>query len=339
MARINGMEDAQLVGYGLVVGLNGTGDGSRTTFTIKSIVNMLRNLGVSVDESTLRVRNVAAVMVTANLKPFVKRGSRIDVNVSSLGDARSIEGGTLLMTPLQSTDGETYAVAQGQISVGGLTVRDAKLRQRLTRNHVLSGNIPNGALVKEEVKYKKIGTQDIFWSLETPDFTSAVEMADAINNIFPNVAKAQDASTIRVQIPNRFANDVMGFISRTENVKFKVDAVAKVILNERTGTVVSGSDVTISEIAISHGNININIDIKDEVSQPNSISGGVTEAVSNETVQIDEDKGEVKILPDVTNVRDMAAALNSLGVSPRDIIAIFQAIKAAGALHAELIVM
>lgn len=341
VASLDGLASQQLVGYGLVVGLAGTGDGSRTAFTVQSVANMLKKLGVEVPADKMRLRNVAAVMVTAELSAFVKPGRKIDVAISSLGDARSLEGGMLLMTPLQGVDGEYYAVAQGAISVGGNTVSDSKQRTRVQKNHTLSGNIPDGGLVKREVDQAAFtGGGTLRWVLGQPDFTSAVAMAEAINKLFPNSAKAEDASSVIVLVPPTARADVMTFVSRTENAEFAISSVARVVLNEKTGTLVAGSDVRISEVAVSHGSIVIQVDATESVSQPNAMSAGRSTRTTNEKVDMGAEKvPEVKVFPSITNAGQLAQALNSLGVSPRDIISIFQAIKRAGALQAELVVM
>lgn len=341
VASLDGLTSQQLVGYGLVVGLAGTGDGSRTAFTVQSVANMLKKMGVEVPADKMRLRNVAAVMVTAELPAFVKPGRKIDVSISSLGDARSLEGGMLLMTPLQSVNGEYYAVAQGAVSVGGNTVSDSKQRTRVQKNHTLSGNIPDGGLVKREVDQAAFqGGGTLRWVLGQPDFTSAVAMAEAINKVFPGSAKAEDASSVVVLVPPAARNDMMAFVARAENAEFVVSSVARVVLNEKTGTLVAGSDVRISEVAVSHGSIVIQVDATEAVSQPNAFAAGRTTRTTNESVNVGAEKvPEVKVLPSVTNAGQLAQALNSLGVSPRDIISIFQAIKRAGALQAELVVM
>jgi flagellar P-ring protein precursor FlgI len=342
VASLDGLSNQQLVGYGLVVGLAGTGDGSNTAFTVQSVVNMLKKLGIEVPADKMRLRNVAAVMVTAELAPFVKPGRKVDVTISSLGDARSLEGGTLLMTPMQAADGEYYVMAQGAVSVGGSFVADSKQRARVQKNHTLAGNIPEGGIVKREVDQAALSNGGALrWVLSAPDFSSAVAMAEAINKIFPASAQAEDASTVAVAVPVNLRADLMAFIAKSENAEFAVSSVARVVLNEKTGTLVSGADVRISEVAVSHGSVVINVDAKESASQPNALSQGRTASVVNETVAMNApaSKPEVKVIPQVTSAGQLAQALNALGVEPRDIISIFQAIKRAGALQAELIVM
>jgi flagellar P-ring protein FlgI len=339
VASLDGLGEVQLVGYGLVVGLNGTGDGTRTQFTVQSVANMLQKMGVVVPPEKLRLRNVAAVMVTGNLSAFMKPGKKIDVTISSLGDARSLEGGTLLMTPLQAADGEYYAQAQGPVSVGGIATGN-KQKDRYNKGHTLAGSIPNGAMVHREVVSADLQTGTLRWVLSEPDFSSAVAMAAALNKLFPGSAKAEDAGSVAVTVPENQRGDYMAFIARAEVAEFAPATNARVILNEKTGTLVSGADVRISEVAVSHGSIVINVENTTEVSQPNTPrAGGQTQTVNNSQTTVQEAKPEMRVIPAVNNAGQLAQALNSLGVTPRDIIAIFQAIKKAGALHAELVIM
>jgi len=340
VARIDGLSDVQLVGYGLVVGLAGTGDGSRSLFTVQSIVNMLKKMGIEVPNDRLRVRNVAAVMVTTSQKPFQKNGTRMDVTLSSIGDARSIEGGTLLMTPLQAANGEVYAVAQGPISVGGIQATGTRTGSRYTKNHVLAGSIPQGAIIHKEIDVVSLNKGELRWTLTEPDFSSAVAMAQAINAQFPGAASAEDAATVAVNLPPQFAQNPMPFIAQTESIEFTVSKNARVVLNERTGTIVAGSEVRIDEIAVSHGSITINVNQQENVEQPNPMTMGTTASTIQEQIEVEEQiEHEMRVIPTVTNAGELAQALNALGVSPRDIISIFQAIKKAGALQAELIIM
>lgn len=339
VAQLEGLSDTQLVGYGIVVGLNGSGDGTRTQFTTQSVINMLRNMGIEVPSDNIRLRNVAAVMVTANLHPFVKKGGRIDVSISSLGDAKSLEGGTLLMTPLQGPDRQVRVVAQGAVSTGGLSAMTAGASSA-RKNQVLSGLIPGGGIVQVERKFESLDSDhEIRWALRSPDFSSAVAMAKALDSIFPGMAKAEDAGSVVLKIPENRQNDLMNFVSISENVEFTPSTIARVILNEKTGTVVAGTGVKIDEVAVSHGSVTIKVQNNNQVSQPNSFSQGTTVASSSTNVTMQEQPSQMKVIPQASSVGDLSQALNSLGVSPRDIIAIFQAIKKAGALHAELIIM
>jgi len=335
LATLDGISEQQLVGYGLVVGLAGTGDGTNTQFTIQSVANMLQKMGIVVNPNEVRLRNVAAVMVTATLHPFVKPGKKIDVSISSMGDARSLEGGTLLMTPLQGSDGEYYAQAQGSVNLGSITARSGK--NSFKKGHALSGTLPNGAVVYKEVESANLKTGELRWVLSDPDFTSAVAMANAINQTFPNTAIAEDASTVLVNVPAAMRNDYMSFISRAESAEFDPNTNARVVLNEKTGTVVSGANVQISEIAVSHGSITVQV--ANNQTAPVTPLFGQVSMINNQQVNVNEPRTETRVMPSVNNVGQLAQALNTLGVSPQDIISIFQAIKKAGALHAELVVM
>ncbi len=342
VATLDGLSNEQLIGYGLVVGLPGSGDGTRTAFTLQSVANMLKKLGIEVPQDQMKLRNVAAVMVTAELAPFTRPGKKIDVSISSLGDARSLEGGTLLMTPLQGSDGEYYVVAQGAVSVGGLDVQ-GKTSTKSRKGQPLGGSIPNGGIVKRDVGQTAFANPaELRWVLSQPDFSSAVAMAESINKLFPNSAVAEDASTVAVKVPKEAQKDLMAFVAKSENAAFVTGNVARVVMNERTGTLVSGSEVRISEVVVSHGSIIIQVDAQETASQPNALSQGQTASVINEQVAMKnagEPKPEVKVIPAITNAGELAQALNSLGVAPQDIIIIFQAIKKAGALHAELVLM
>jgi flagellar P-ring protein precursor FlgI len=334
VATLEGVSELQLVGYGLVVGLAGTGDGTNTQFTVQSVANMLQKMGIVVNPSDMRLRNVAAVMVTANLPAFVKPGKKIDVSISSMGDARSLEGGTLLMTPLQASDGEYYAQAQGAVNLGGLNARSG--RNSFKKGHALAGTLPNGAVVHKELESADLKTGTLRWVLSNPDFTSAVAMAGAINQVFPNTAIAEDASSVLVNVPETMRNDYMSFIARAESAEFNPNTNARVVLSEKTGTVVSGSNVQIDEIAVSHGSITIQV-ANAQTAAPTFI--GQATMINNQNINVNEPTTETRVLPAVNNAGQLAQALNSLGVSPRDIISIFQAIKKAGALHAELVIM
>jgi flagellar P-ring protein precursor FlgI len=340
MATLQGAEEQHLIGYGLVVGLAGTGDGTQAKFTTQSVINMLRNMGIEVPDDRVRMRNVAAVMVTATLKPFQKAGSRVDVSVSSIGDARSLEGGTLLMAPMQGVDGEQYAMAQGPLTVGGFAAVSATGKSSSKRNHLLAGSIPDGALIERQLAPTALLQGELFWQLRDPDFTSAVAMATAINGaVGGEVAQALDASSVRVTIPQDQKKNLMPFIAKAEAADFAPATVARVVLNEKTGTIVSGTDVRIGEVAVAHGNITIDISGKDSTTQVQTRNARMTSRQTSENLEVQEPKTEVKVMPAIQNAGQLAAALNGLGVTPRDIISIFQAIKRAGALQAELVVM
>lgn len=352
VASITGLEDVQVFGYGLVVGLAGTGDRFQTVFTTHTIKNMLKNMGIELPDKYIRVRNVASVIVTGTLRPFKRKGTRFDIIVSSLGDARSLEGGTLLMTPVQGPDGEVYASAQGPLATGGYDIRNRGLTH-IKKNHVLVGRIPDGAIVQKEYKFNVLDGRDLSLSLFMPDFTSAVSLANAINDYFEGkienlkgtVARAVDASTITIDYglvsrdTIRNYIHIVDFISQVENVRFNVAMPARVVMNERTGTIVAGGNVSISEVAVTHGGVKVEIVNIPEVVQPMPFTMGQTEVIPNPEMVVEEKDMEMVVLDGTTSVADLAQALNSLGVAPRDVIAIFQAIKEAGALQGKLIIM
>jgi flagellar P-ring protein FlgI len=345
VARLEGQAETQLIGYGLVVGLKGTGDGQRTQFTTQSIVNMLRNTGIEVPRERIQVKNVAAVMVTAKLNPYVKKGSVLDVTVSSIGDAKSMEGGTLLLSPLQGTDGEIYALAQGALSIGGINRESSSGKGSFQKNHTLVGEIPGGAIVQKVAAAGILSAEEIVISLSAPDFSSAVALAKAVNaNFNAEIATALDPISVRVAIPEDRKQKRMEFIAEVENLDFLVSSVARVVLNEKTGTVIAGGNVSIAEVAVSHGNITIEVRESKRTDVQNVVpprGGAVQQTATSESEEfaVSEPKSDMKVIPATSNVADLAKSLNALGVSPRDIIAIFQAIKRAGALNAELVVM
>ena len=340
LASVQSPRGEQLIGYGLVVGLNGTGDTQRSTFTVQSVTSMLKRFGVTVPQTDLRLRNVGAVMVTSNVGGSAKEGTTVDVIVSSLGDATSLQGGTLLLTPLSGLDGTVFATAQGPLSVGGTSVRSNGSEVR--RNHTAAGRIPNGAILDRSVstsfKLDSMMTVLLFQS----DFTTASRIAEAINTkIGAGIAKDLDAASVRVAIPSKFQEEgkLVDFISTVELIEITPDVVARVIVNERTGTVVVGGNVSILPVAISHGGLNIEIESMPVISQPNAFSMGQTVSTRMSAIAAGEDSATVVALSGAATVQDVAKALNSLRVSPRDIIAIFQALKEAGALKAELVII
>ena len=354
VAHINGVQELQVVGYGLVVGLAGTGDRTSTIFTTQTMRNMLRNMGIELPDRQITMRNVAAVMVTGTIDPFKKRGTRMDITVSSIGDARSLEGGTLIMTPLQGPDGEIYATAQGALSTGGFDIRNRGL-SRTTMNHTLVGRIPDGALIQREYKFNDFSYVDLALSLSNPDFTSAVAMATAINNHFAEefginqrIAQALDAANVSLnfQLSNNEINSAAGFtfdlpefIAFVENITFDVATTARVVMNERTGTIVAGGNVRISQVALTHGGIKVEISNQPAIIQPMPFSFGRTATIPNPEIVVEQRDMDMIVLDETTTAFDLAHALNSLGVSSRDIIQIFQAIKQAGALQAQLIII
>lgn len=341
IAHVQGVRDNQLLGYGLVVGLNGTGDKSTTSFTFQSVVSMLERLGVTVSKSQISMKNVAAVIVTAKLPPFVREGSRIDCVVSSLGDATSLQGGTLLMTPLQGADGRIYAVAQGTVSIGGFNVGGAAGGMTVQKNHPTVGRIPGGALIEKEVPTDFIKQDILKISLARADFTTCDRIVKAINHrLGREYAWAEDAGMLKVGVPEEYRNNIIGFIAQIEKIEVVPDTIARVVINERTGTIVAGEQVKISRVAVSHGNISIEIKSRYKISQPLPFSETGTTAVVPETeTVVEEETARVIVMPEGVNISEVANALNVLGVTPRDMISIFQAIKEAGALQAELVIM
>jgi flagellar P-ring protein precursor FlgI len=337
LAAIKGIRTNQLAGYGLVVGLNGTGDKSSTRFTIQSLVNMLERLGINVDKSLVKVKNVAAVMVTANMPPFARVGSKIDVLVSSVGDAQSLVGGTLLLTPLRGVDGNTYAISQGPVSVGGVGASGAS-GSSVAKNHLLAARIANGATVEREIPVKLMDKKSLTLTLLNPDFTTALRVSEAINTAMGQaVSTAVDSGTLRLDVPDAFVGKVPEFLATVESLQVEPDAVAKVVVNEKTGTVVIGQKVRISTVAISHGNLSITIKESFNVSQPLPFSRGGQTVVTPETdVEINELEKKLMVVDGGSTIGALVKALNAIGVTPRDLISIFQSIKAAGALQAEL---
>jgi len=337
IANIKGVRQNQLVGYGLVVGLDGTGDDDKTEFTYQSLVSMLKRMGIVVDVQEVDVDNIAAVMVTANLPAYANVGSRTDVIVSSIGNADSLQGGTLLMTPLKAANGQVYAVAQGPVSIGGFSFAGAA-GGGVQKNHPTVGQIPSGAIIEREVPVDLSRKRAIAITLNAPDFTTALRMADAVEKSLGlgGMVAAVDAGTVNVAIPDAYRKNIVAFLSRLENVSIQPDVVAKVILNERTGTVVMGEKVRISTVAISHGNLSIIIKEGFGVSQPLPFSEGETVVTPETELQVQEEKANLMVVPEGASIGDVVRGLNAIGVSPRDLIAIIQAIKAAGALQAEL---
>ena len=337
ISKVQGVRSNQLMGYGLVVGLNGTGDGNKSTETIQSIVNMLKSFGVSVDQGTLKPKNIAAVVVTATLPPFVREGDTIDVTSSSIGDAKSIQGGTLLQTPLRAGNGNVYAVAQGPVSTGGFVAGNGG--STATKNFPTVGTTPNGAIVERSVE-DDLGTNGkLSLSLSQPDFTTASRVANAINAQYGGIARATNPGRIDISVPAYYRSNVVGFVSSIEELPVIPDNTAKVVVNERTGTIVMGGDVSVDEIAITQGGLSISVQKNQNASQPDPFSYGTTIVTKNTDVNVTEDKASTIVLPATASISDIVGALNAVGATPRDTISILQAIKAAGALHAELQIM
>jgi flagellar P-ring protein precursor FlgI len=339
IASIGGVRPNQLIGYGLVVGLDGSGDRGRGSggkdFTVQSLVSMLERMGITVDPKDVKVKNVAAVMVTAQLLPFARPGNQVDVTVSSLGDAKSLQGGTLLLTPLRGVDGAVYAVAQGPISVGGFAAAGAGAR--VQKNHPTVGLIPGGATVERSLGGNLASRDQLTIALNRPDFTTAQRVAQSINSTAGSaVAQPMDSGTIAVDVPPSWRGGVVDFVARLESLEITPDTVAKVVLDERTGTVVMGEHVRISTVAVSHGNLSIQVREQPLVSQPQPFSGGQTTVVPDTQITVEEEQRRLFVIEGGATIGELTRALNAIGVTPRDLIAIFQAIKAAGALHATL---
>ncbi len=340
VAYVKGVRKQQLIGYGLVVGLNGTGDTHRSTFTFQSIASMLKRFGITVSQDDLRLRNVAAVMVTATIPGFAKEGSVNDVSVSSLGDATSLQGGTLLFTPLSGIEGTVYATAQGQVSVGGTIVTASGNEVR--RNHTAAGRIPGGAIMDKPFRSDNKRDSLVTIILTQADFTTAHRIAEAINIQFSqSIAIANDASSVSISLAPEWREDgkLVEFISSVELIEVNPDVIARVVINEKTGTVIIGKNVAILPVAISHAGINIEIQSTPVVSQPQSFSKGETTVTNVTSIYTGVDSSQVMAIDGAATVQDIARSLNTLKVTPRDIISIFQALKEAGALKAELTII
>ncbi|MBN1636911.1 MAG: flagellar basal body P-ring protein FlgI [Deltaproteobacteria bacterium] len=334
LVEIQGVRQNRLTGYGLIVGLNGTGDKVGSQFTILSLANMLRTMGIQVDVNALKLKNVAAVMVTSSLPPFCKSGHHLDCTVSSIGDATSLAGGTLISTPLYGPDGKVYALGQGPVSVGGFAIGGAS-GTGVTKNFPTVGRIPDGALVERSIEVSL--ESELTLIMDNPDFTTAHRLAHSINERFGlEIAKPQDLSTIKVAVPEQYSEKLVDFVSLVERVDIIPDSRAKVVVNERTGTVVMGDNVKISTVAIAHGNLSIRINEEPQVSQPTPFSQGVTTVTPQTGVSVEEGGRSLVVLPSGATIGELVSALNAIGVTPRDLVVILQCIKRADALHADL---
>ena len=335
IAKVQGVRSNQLMGYGLVVGLPGTGDSDDTVQMIQSTVSMLKTFGITVNADDLDTDNVAAVMVTATLPPFVREGDTIDITISSMGDADSIQGGTLLQTPLRAADGEVYAVAQGPVSTGGFIVGNAG-GNRAQRNFPTVGTTPNGAIVERTVEDDIGKNGQLSLSLSSPDFTTATRISNAINAAYGSIAHAANPGRIDIRIPSPLRGNVVGFVASIEELPVVPDNVAKVVFNERTGTIVMGGNVTVDECAITQGGLSIRVQRDTDVSQPSPFSYGSTMITNTTETRTNEETSSSIVIPATTNISDIVGALNAVGATPRDCISILQAMKAAGAIHAVL---
>ncbi len=337
LVMVSGARDNQLVGYGLVVGLAGEGD-KDPVYTKQTVANLLQRYGINVPPTTLSSKNVAVVMVTADIPAFAKSGERLDVQVASMGDAASLQGGVLLQTPLLGADNKVYAVAQGPLSIGGFVVGNGGGGgATVTKNHPTAGTIVNGAIVEREIPTSIVHDNTIELLLREPSFTSASRLAKSINDAFTNSAHAIDSTTVRVHIPETAEAFPVDFIARLQDLEVTPDQPARIIINERTGTIVATSTIRISSCAVSHGNITINVASTLDVSQPPAFSkGGQTVVTPRTTTDVTESKAALVALPELPTVDKVASALNALGATPRDMMAIFEAMKQAGALQADL---
>ncbi len=340
LVNIEGVRQNQLIGYGLVVGLNGTGDTlNNIPFTRQSLQAMLERLGVNVRGQTLRTGNVAAVMVTANLPAFSTQGTRIDVTVSALGDSKSLQGGTLLVTPLLGADGNVYAVGQGSVAIGGFQAEgDAA---KITRGVPTVGRIANGALIEREIEFNLNRQSQLRMALRNPDFTTARRIASAINDfIGVPTAEPLDPATIGITVPAQYRGNVVSLLTDVEQLRVQPDQPAKIVIDERSGIIVMGNDVRVSTVAVAQGNLTVTISETPQVSQPTPFSrGGTTTVVPRTRIGVQEDGKKLAVVHNGVSLQQLVDGLNALGIGPRDMIAILQAIKAAGAIQADIEVM
>lgn len=338
LAIVEGGRDNQLVGYGLVVGLAGDGD-SNAAATLRSVANVLQRYGITINPTDLKAKNVAAVMLTTEISAFLKPGARIDVNVASMGDAKSLQGGVLLQTPLIGADGRVYAVAQGPVAIGGfLGGAGGAGGATVQKNHPTVGNISSGAIVEREIPATFVRDNVVRLLLHNPDFTSAARMAEAINARWSGAANPVDAATIAVLVPADYRGRDVAFLADLGQLESAPDTLARIVINERTGTIVATSTVRLSQVAIAHGSLTITVSSNVGVSQPNAFGGGQTTAVQNTQTAVNETKGGFTIINEPPTIERLAAALNALGVSTREMMAIFQTLKRSGALQAELVI-
>jgi flagellar P-ring protein precursor FlgI len=339
LANVEGIRQNQLIGYGLVVGLNGTGDTlNNTPFTKQSLQAMLERLGVNIRGQQIRTGNVAAVMVTANLPPFATQGTRIDVTASAMGDAKSLEGGTLLVTPLLAADGNVYAVAQGSLAIGGFQAEGQAAK--ITRGVPTVGRLPNGAIVERELDFALDTLGQLRLALRNPDFTTAKRIAVAINDFMgAPVAEPLDPSTVQLTIPKKLHENVVELLTNIEQLQVEPDSAAKIIIDERSGVIVIGRDVRVSTVAVAQGNLTVTISESPQVSQPGPLSRGRTVVVPRTRVGVQEEGRRLAMVREGVSLQQIVDGLNALGIGPRDLIVILQAIKAAGAIQADIEVM
>jgi flagellar P-ring protein FlgI len=339
LANIEGVRQNQLVGYGLVVGLNGSGDTlNNIPFTKQSLQAMLERMGVNIRGATIRTGNVAAVMVTGNLPAFGTQGTRMDVTVSSLGDAKNLQGGTLLVTPLLGADGNVYAVAQGSVAIGGFQAEGEAAK--IVRGVPTVGRIANGAIIEREIEFALNRLPNVRLALRNADFTTAKRIAAAVNDYLgAKCAEPIDPSTVQLTIPGEFKGNVVAFLTEIEQLQVEPDQIARIVIDERSGIIVMGRDVRVATVAVAQGNLTVTISESPQVSQPNPFSRGRTVVTPNSRVGVTEDGKKLALVKDGVSLQQLVDGLNGLGIGPRDLIGILQAIKAAGAIEADIEVM
>lgn len=339
LANIEGVRQNQLIGYGLVVGLNGTGDTlNNIPFTKQSLQAMLERMGVNIRGATIRTGNVAAVMVTGNLPAFATQGTRMDVTVSAMGDARSLQGGTLLVTPLLGADGNVYAVAQGSLAIGGFSAEGAAAS--VTKGVPTNGRIANGAIVEREIEFALNRMPNVRLALRNGDFTTAKRIAAAVNDFLgTKTAEPIDPSTVQLSIPAEFRGNVVALLTEIEQLQVEPDITAKIIIDERSGIIVMGRDVRVATVAVAQGNLTVSISESPQVSQPNPLSNGRTVMTPRTDVGVTENGNKLALVKNGVSLQELVDSLNGLGIGPRDLIGILQAIKAAGAIEADIEVM
>jgi flagellar P-ring protein FlgI len=339
LANIEGVRQNQLIGYGLVVGLNGTGDTlNNIPFTKQSLQAMLERMGVNIRGATIRTGNVAAVMVTGNLPPFGTQGTRMDVTVSALGDSKNLQGGTLLVTPLLGADGNVYAVAQGSVAIGGFQAEGEAAK--IVRGVPTVGRIANGAIIEREIEFALNRLPNVRLALRNADFTTAKRIAAAINDFLgAKTAEPIDPSTVQLSIPAEFKGNVVAFLTEIEQLQVDPDLAAKIVIDERSGIIVMGRDVRVATVAVAQGNLTVTISESPQVSQPNPLSRGKTVVTPRSSISVSEDGKKFAVVKDGVSLQQLVDGLNGLGIGPRDLIGILQAIKAAGAIQADIEVM
>lgn len=336
LVRVEGADANPLTGIGLVVGLAGSGDSRSQVFTAQMLNNMLSSLGLD-PQGQIKSRNVAAVSVTASLPPFAKAGDKLDLVVSSLGDAKSLQGGVLLATNLVAVDGSTWALAQGSVVVGGYSAGGRG--SSVSKNHLTVGRVPGGGTVLQDLDNDFSPEEPLHFILKAGDFTTALRISEEINRVWPQIAVPLDDQTIRCQLPPAYSYNPVAFIAQVEQLVVVPDQAAKIVIDERTGAIVIGGDVKLGEAAVSHGGLTVRIDRRPFVSQPPPLSGGSTVVGEEQQVDVAEEKGPLVYLPSTSSVEELAAALNAVGAGPRELISVLQALKAAGALWGELVVL